>query len=67
MLPGEFHVDMRDKTVVRVRKILWDGKDQPPLVEVTDVPRGYTFVMDSKFLSPRAVDPDSVLDWLKHG
>jgi hypothetical protein len=67
MLPGECYVDLRDRTVVRLRRVLWDGKEEPPLVEVEDIPRGFTFVMDSKFLSPRAVETETILDWLKHG
>lgn len=66
MRVGDFHLDLRDRAVVRIEKILYTN-DQPGVVEVVDVPKGFTFLVEAHFLSPRALDPASVLDWLKHG
>lgn len=67
MRPGDFYVDLRDKSVVRIRRVFETNTSDTHLVEVIDVPRAFTFVMDSRFLGPRALLRNEVLEWLERG
>lgn len=68
MLPGNLHVDLRDKSVVRVLRVIPAAKEHAtPLVEVVDIMKRCDYLVDAEHLSPRAVDPDSVMDWIKRG
>lgn len=65
---GDLHVDLRDRTVVEIRRVfLPSDPDDSFLVEVRDVPRGFTFIVDAQFLSSSAVDMEDVMEWLARG
>lgn len=68
MRPGDYFVDLRDKSVVRILRIYLPAKErETPLVKVVDIMKSFVYVVDAKHLSPRAVHPDAVLEWIKSG
>lgn len=67
MQVGDLHVDMRDEFVVKILRILPARERVSPIVEVFDIMRRCDYSVDAKHLSPRAVDPGSVWDWIKAG
>ena len=65
MRPGDYHVDLRDMTVVKILRIYLANEGESPLVKVADIMKCYAFVVDAKHLSPRAVHPETVLEWVR--
>jgi hypothetical protein len=64
---GDLHIDLRDSTIVKIHEIHLTNPGEPGAALVSDVPRGHIFLVETRFLSPRALDPDSVFEWMKKG
>ena len=62
---GSLHVDLRDKSIVKILDIILPAKStDTPICEVVDIMTRCRYQVDGKFLSAE-VEPDSVLDWIK--